>query len=474
MIAQMIVGRDEQLKRLRELYNQRDSSLVVIHGRRRIGKSFLVQHHLKDLHHFAFEGIEAQPARYQIQLLAKKLKLELAGLGLPAKAYRDWEDVLDLLTLYLKKMKGKRVVIFLDEYQWMTAGRSKLTALLKRYWDNDWRGFRLQLILCGSISSFMVKKVVKSKALYGRISAQLNIEQLAPIESSRFFRPSCAPLEIIKYLLVFGGVPKYLKEIDQSRSFEQNLVQVFFQKSSTYIDEYEKIFYSQFKEHQVYEHIVRELASGPLTLQQIASCVGMRSGGGLKSYLDNLERAQFVRAYCSSPERERTKSVRYKLVDPFLNFYFTFVFPNRNRILASSGAAALFNSISKNKLSIFLGLAFENFCNLFAIPIAEVMGFADEVLSWGPLWSKKQDGFQLDLVYFRDQKTLTICEIKYSEQEITPQVIPEVELRADKLRRLFPNYSIKKALITTIGQSKALKSSGYFDYAVSAREILGR
>jgi AAA+ ATPase superfamily predicted ATPase len=474
MAAETIVGRGEQLKRLKDLYNQRDPSLVVIYGRRRIGKSFLVQHHLKCGPYFAFEGIEAQPARYQIRLLAKKLRLELLDPTLAPKTYNDWEDILDLLTIYLKQQKGKKVIIFLDEYQWIAAGRSKLTALLKRYWDNDWRGFKLQLILCGSISSFMVSKVIKSKALYGRISAQFNIEQLSPAQSVCFFRSSCAPLEIIKYLLVFGGVPKYLKEIDQSRSFEQNLTEFFFQRSSAYIDEYEKIFYSQFKEHQIYEKIVSELCSGPLTLEQIGTRIGMRSGGGLKSYLDNLERAQFLRSFCSSPDRERTKLILYKLIDPFLNFYFSFVFPNRKRILSSSGAAALFNSITKNKLNIFLGLAFENFCNLFAIPLAQAMGFADEVQSWGPLWSKKPAGFQLDLVYFRDQKTLTICEIKYSEREITPQVIPEVEQRAEKLSRLFPSYSIKKALITPIGQSKALKSSEYFDYAITAREILGR
>ena len=191
----MIIGRSQELKFLSNLYQQPKSSIAVLYGRRRIGKSFLVDQHLINRPYFKFEGIENQSAAYQIQLLAaslvKKLSLPIA----PGKI-RTWEELLELLTTYIKAQGKKKVIIFFDEYQWMTAGRSKLTSLLKKYWDNDWKKYRVQLILCGSVSSYMLKSVIRSKALYGRIDAELNIEQLQPEDTSRFFKANRSSIEI--------------------------------------------------------------------------------------------------------------------------------------------------------------------------------------------------------------------------------------------------------------------------------------
>jgi AAA+ ATPase superfamily predicted ATPase len=471
----MFIGRDKYLETLDKLYVRPRSDLIVVYGRRRIGKSYLCQRHLKRHVGLSFEGVEAQSSTFQIKSIIGKLKIILSEYLQDHEIHYTWEGVLDLFTIYLREIEPKRKkIIFLDEYQWLASGRSVLTSLIKRYWDNEWKDLSVQLILCGSVSSFMVKKVIKSKALYGRIDSQLNIEALSPDSAAKFFKKDVSSTEILKYLLVFGGVPKYLIDLDLTLSFEQNLTNIFFNKDSSYVNEYEKIFYSQFKEHQVYERIVDALSLGPLTLGEISEKLSLPSGGGLKSYLVNLENAKFIVGYVLSPEKMKGKIISYKIVDPFLRFYLYFVRPNMKLIQASSSPKLAFNSITKGKLNTYLGLAFENYCNLYAMYIAGMLGFEEEVVSWGPIISRKSEVFQADLVYFRSTQIITLCELKFSNSEIAPSIIAEMEPRIDKLRKKFPNYSLQKALITTIGQSKALKASSYFDHSLVGKELLAR
>ena len=469
----MFIGRDKYLETLDKLYIRPRSDLIVVFGRRRIGKSFLCQRHLKRHLGLSFEGVEAQSSSFQIKSIIGKLKIILSEYLRGNEIRYTWEGVLDLFTIYLREIEPKKKkIIFLDEYQWLASGRSTLTSLIKRYWDNEWKDLSVQLILCGSVSSFMVKKVIKSKALYGRIDSQLNIDALFPDSAAKFFKKDVSSIEILKYLVVFGGVPKYLIDLDLTSSFEQNLANIFFNKDSSYVNEYEKIFYSQFKEHQVYERIVDALSLAPLTLGEISSKLSIPSGGGLKSYLVNLENAKFISGYLLSPENMKGKIISYKIVDPFLRFYLYFVRPNMKLIQSSSSPKLAFNSITKGRLNTYLGLAFENYCNLNAMYIANHLGFEEEVVSWGPIISRKSEVFQADLVYFRSTKIITLCELKFSDSEIAPSIISEIEPRIDKLRKKFPNYSIQKALITTIGQSKTLKASGYFDHSLIGRELL--
>ena len=468
----MLIGRTEELKILNQVREQEKSSLVVVYGRRRIGKSFLIERHVSQHSCLYFEGIEGQGSKYHIRMLSQQIKSNFKTSELLKKQYDSWEAVMELLTSYIKSRKNKKTIIFFDEYQWIASNRSRLTSIIKKYWDKEWKKMNVQLILCGSISSYMIKKVIKSKALYGRIDLELNIKQLAPKEASLFFSKSKSELEKFKYLLIFGGTPKYLEDINQSLSFEKNLARFFFDKNSGYVNEYEKIFYSQFKEHRVYENIIRLLAKEALTLDQISKKLSFSSGGGLKSYLDNLVKAQFIKDYYASPDKLKSKIITYKIIDPFLKFYMTFVFPHRNLILNAQEPLSLLRRITKNKLNIYLGHALENFSQLFALELAKLMDFEDEVISYGPFLKKSAQAFQIDLLYFRENKCFTICEIKYSDEMISPAVIPEVENKVYQLKQLYPNHSIQKALITIIGPSKALKESRYFDYILSGREIL--
>lgn len=469
-----IIGRSKEIQLLEKLAKEKKASLVVTYGRRRIGKSFLINSYLKDKINFSFEGVEQQSSLYQIHLIVEKLNEQVRGKFDINRNYNSWNGVLELLTLFIKDNQKTTPIVFLDEYQWLTAGRSRLTSLLKKYWDNDWKDQKIQLILCGSVSSYMIGKVIKSKALYGRISSQLNIEQLRPQESTYFFKNKISQLDILKYLIIFGGVPKYLSEINQKLSFEQNIADLLFNKNSVYLDEYEKIFYSQFKEHQIYEQIVKLISEEPMNLAKIAIKIKKKSGGGLASYLKNLERAQFIKGYYSSADNRSGKLITYKLIDPFLKFYFQFIYKNKELIISSRNPLETFRKITKDKFSNFMGIAFENLCNFFALDLAEIMGFSQKVISWGPFLGTKKANFQIDLIYFMQQGDIAICEIKYSKELINTSIIAEMETKVGKIKELYPHSTIHKVLITTIGVVKPLEISDYFDHVLTAKEIFKR
>lgn len=469
----MIIGRDKELITLDKSYRSKKSELVVVYGRRRIGKSTICNAHREKYPNFSFEGVEGYSSKQHIRFIADSLKLVLGEYIQETKPIDSWPAVLDLITLYLKKIHpSQKKILFFDEFQWLAAGRSTLPALIKRYWDNDWAKLKVQLILCGSVSSYMVKKVIKSKALYGRIDLQLNVKQLSPRESAKFFGKDVSSQEMLKHLVVFGGIPKYLADLDKSGSFQKNLTDIFFDKNSAYINEYEKIFYSQFKEYRTYEKIVTALSSGPLNHTAIAQKTGIKSGGGLKSYLQNLENAEFIGSYNLNPANKNGKVISYRITDPFLRFYFYYVKPNLALITSLSSPKVAFNNITKNNLAPFLGFAFENFCNVFALYIAARLDFEEEVTAWGPFVSRGENSFQIDLCYFRRGDIITICEAKYSENEIGPKVISEVEIKLGKLQQLYPHHTIQKMLLAAGKVSKALKSAEYFDHVFTGSDFL--
>ena len=167
----MFIGRKNELKLLEDAYATNKSCLAVIYGRRRIGKSSLVrQFSLNKPYFFSFEAVENEDTEGQIQHFTSLLKEQVNDSSLSNIKFKNWRDVFTYLTdKLIKRRSKKKLVIFLDEFQWMAAGRNKLVSLVKYFWDNRWKYNHVMLILCGSVASFMVKRVLTSKALYGQL-----------------------------------------------------------------------------------------------------------------------------------------------------------------------------------------------------------------------------------------------------------------------------------------------------------------
>ena len=467
----MFVGRTDEQNKLETAYNSKNSQLVVVYGRRRIGKSCLIAkfaEQKKDV--YCFEALEHESTSEQIKHFTSQLKTQLDDPLLASQSFTEWAQVFNFITeRLLKRTANTKLVLFFDELQWMAVGRGQLISLLKYYWDNQWKQYNVMLILCGSIASFMINKVLHSKALYGRVNVEMRVKGLSPQDSLLFFKGKRSQEEILKYLLIFGGVPKYLEEINLAQSFDQNIKSLCFTANAIMLSEVERIFYSQFKEARTYLRIVSLLKNGLYTLNEISQSLKIASGGGLREYLTNLELAEIIHSYIPYDKKTTTKFRKYTLADEFLKFYFKIVEPSLETI-NDGNYNRIFEQTTKDSLNIFLGFAFENFCIKNSASLASKMGFADQVIKATPYFGRTEHHFQIDLLYLRADKVITICEVKYHNQEIGTSIIPEMD-RKCSLIAAPRGYAVEKALISLYGPDKSLEQSKYFDHVLTLPAI---
>jgi len=469
----MFFGRKIEIGELENTFKTPGSELVVIYGRRRVGKSSLVKTFAENKEYFyEFEAVEGGNTQDQITHFIMTLLKQIDDPFLKNMSFTSWEEVFTYLTEKVVKRgsRKKKLILFFDEIQWMASTRSLLISLIKYYWDNHWKQNHIMLVLCGSIASFMIKKVVNSKALYGRIGLEINLKSLKPDEAVLFFPKRKSKEEILKYFLVFGTIPKYLEILQKNKPFDFNINSLCFSPHGVMFNELDRIFYNQFRESQVYLEIVRLAEKGLTNLENISKKIGIPSGGGLKRYVSNLEMAEILKAYIPYNKKLNSKTIKYSLSDEFLNFNFKFIEPNK-RIIKESSTKNLFENISKDNLKVWFGFAFEKFCIKHSDYLACKMGFADKVKIASPYFERGDNNFQIDLVYLRFDNVLTVCEIKYHNKKINRSIIPDVE-RKIKLLKIPKGFSVDTALISLYGPDKSLEESGFFNYYVTLDDII--
>ncbi|MBL4794137.1 MAG: AAA family ATPase [Pseudomonadales bacterium] len=467
----MFVGRSDEKHMLTSSYDSSKSELAIIYGRRRIGKSILIQNFVQDKPSLSFEALENERTQEQIQHFTTQLKQQLNSALFANLNFNNWEEAFSFLTEYSKTQEQK-LIIFFDEFQWMAAGRSKLVTLIKFYWDNQWKQQNIMLILCGSIASYMVNQVIKSKALYGRSSLEIKLDELSPNECFTLLKNKRSWEEVLQYMLILGGIPKYLEEIDTSKSLSQNMNALFFKRNSIFNNEFDKVFYAQFKAPQKYRKILSLLAKGPLTLDGVSINLKITSGGSLKSYLDHLELSGFVRSQVPFGKKSNSKLKIYKLSDPYIIFYFKYIEPNINSIEDNS-SRNLFKLLVEKHWQPWLGYRFESFCLKNHEHLARLMGFNEELISAAPYFEKhtlSASGFQIDLLFERADKTITLCEVKYRNQPLDASIIAEVEAKASKIH-VPRGYTLEKAIVSLYGVDEKTESSGYFHHIVKAADL---
>ncbi len=471
----LFVGRRQELKTLREFIDRPSTSrITAIYGRRRIGKTRLVKEAYPKSMLLSFEGLEGVSSSEQRKHFLKTLYAYSGKKEHSLVASSDWTDLLILLADYVADLE-KPVVVFFDEFQWMAAGRKELVSKLKYVWDNFFSGSKgVHLILCGSISSFLVKKVIRSKALYGRVD---KIVQLGPLDFGdirRGFFKNRSVLEALEYYLVMGGVPKYLEMFDARRSIALNLAELCFRPNGYFIGEFERLFASHFGKATHYRYIVEFLASRRFaTREEIAGHLKLKSGGRISELLENLILAGFIESYgpVHNPGSRRLR--RFRISDPYLRFFFSFIRPLEKRIAQTNAEVQLNHALPDSRYRVFLGLAFEHFCYQNAARLASKIGFGIVAYDYGAWFSRRDlaKGAQIDLLFRRADNVITLCEVKH-KKNVGLEVINEVEKKVDVLMTQ-TDQTIEKVLVSAYPPSKKVLNEGYFTRIITADDFVG-
>ncbi len=467
-------GRERELKLLQERLELKIASLIVIKGRRRIGKSRLAEEFSRPYRSITIEGLppreEAQSSEQQRLHFANSLERETGIAGLKTD---DWDDLFWYLA---EATKEGRVIIILDEINWMGTKDPTFLGKLKTAWDRYFKkNPQLILILSGSMSAWIEENILSSTGFFGRISLNLTLDELPLDECNHFWRPyekQVSSYEKFMILSITGGIPRYLEEIDPKLQAKEMIRRLCFRREGLLFIEFERIFADLFSRRApTYKKIVMKLAQGDADFQQLCETLNMEKGGGVTNYLQDLEETQYIRRYHSwnLEDGKLAKLSQYRLKDNYIRYYLKYIEPHAEAIKKGTiTTVPAWESI--------MALQFENLvCN----NCNSLYGLLDisknEIIQQGPYFqtaTKSRRGCQIDYLIQLKYNALYLCEIKYSSKPIGLKVIQEVQKKMQNLNLPRQQFSLRPVLIHVNGVSDAVRSSAFFTHIIDFSQLL--
>ncbi len=449
-----LVGRRHEQEILKEACDSREPELIAVYGRRRVGKTFLVRQFFGPAIVFELTGSHAGDMSTQLRAFATALTRATRSVA-PLAPPADWPDAFLQLEFYLKSIPKRRQakhVVFLDELPWLATRRSGFLEAFEHFW-NSWASTRsnLAVVICGSSASWMLNKVVKQRGgLHNRVTRRIRLEPFTLGETQEYLNARNVELDryqMVELYMAFGGVPLYLNQAKPGQSAAQCIDRACFTRDGLLRDEFLQLYTSLFEGAERHERIVRTLARKKRGLErnELLKAVNMPSGGTSTKILNELEESGFIMRTPRLGQKQR--DALYRLADEYSLFYLSWIESSHSRSMGMwqrKRAGARFRAWS--------GLAYENICLKHTAEIKQTLGIAgveSEEASWfhrpvGP----DDEGAQIDLVIDRADRSINLCEIKFSESEyvIDKAYGRKLEQKRDIFRRV---TRTKKALFLT-------------------------
>lgn len=476
MTMSPFIGREPEMERLKGLLSKRSASLIVVRGRRRIGKSRLLAEFGKEMKSFFFSGMPPV-LKMNAQLQREEFANQMERAGLLGVKPDDWGNLFWALSKYTEK--GKVLVVF-DEISWMGGKDPTFLGKLKTAWDMYFsKNPHLIMALCGSISSWIEENILSNTGFVGRITIDLVLEELPLNVCNAFWRPKekrIAAFEKFKLLSITGGVPRYLEEISPGLPAEKNIQNLCFSRGGLLVREFDEIFSDLFSRRSgSYKEIVTILADGPKELPEICKELKKSRGGLRNKYLDDLVKAGFVQRDFSwyIEKGKEGKLSQYRLSDNYLRFYLKYISRNLSKIEKGDFSTSLLTNLPG--WEGIMGLQFENLVVHNRKIIWKLLGISlEEVVMDGPFFqkpTKKQPGCQIDYMIQTRFQNLYLCEVKFSKNRIDKTVIEEMEEKRKRLK-LPRQFSIRPVLIHVNGIEDSVLEEGYFYKIIDFSQLL--
>lgn len=478
MISDLFVGRKDELERINALFHKSTSSLVVLKGRRRIGKSRLVHEFAKGRRFLKFSGVPPLndiTQQKQRDIFASQLRQQIPGPGLKAE---NWYELFVYLS---EQITSEQTVILLDEISWMGSKDPTFLGTLKNAWDMHFSQHpNLIVVICGSVSTWIQENIVKSTGFFGRISLLLHLEELSLKECSTYldqrgFRGSAH--EKMKLLSVLGGIPWYLEQIQPKIAADDNIRNLCFRKNALLVNEFDLIFHDLFaRRNETYKKIIEVLAKQNSGLQEIRDEIGFAKSGVLSDYIENLMEAGFVsRNYTwrLKTGEESSRVSHFRLSDNYIRFYIRYILPQLSKIERDE-----FSQTSPFLLSgwdSMMGLQFENLVLKNRRIVRDLLNIRPEtVVIDNPYFQRStsvHSGVQIDYLIQTRHNVLFVCEIKFSRREISKSVIADMQEKIKKLT-VPRGMAICPVLIHINGVEDSVIESGYFTDIIDFSSLL--
>lgn len=417
-----VIGREREMAELQQSLESDRSEFVIVYGRRRVGKTFLVDNFFNYEYDFSFVGGHRLTKQKQLRNFAKAIK-KYAHLSYQPK-FANWDDAFDALEELMEGLpENKRKVIFIDEMPWIDTPQSEFVDALETFW-NSWAARRRDILFVasGSSTSWMMDKLVENQGgLHGRITNNIYVRPFTLHEVELYMKSRGAAwdrYQLLQTYMVIGGIPFYYSLLNVKESLVQNIDRLFFRKNGELRTEFEELYSALFTNAEKYTNVVKVLNGKRegMTREEIEKATGMDKSV-LTTVLRNLERSDFILRY--SQYGNKSKGAIYRLVDFYTLFYYRFIH-NFN----AQDEEWWSHNFQSPSIESWQGFSFELLCLLHLTQIKKklgISGIATATSSWRYIPHKKKEenekiekGTQIDMLIDRGDRIINLCEMKFS------------------------------------------------------------
>jgi AAA+ ATPase superfamily predicted ATPase len=469
MIAEPLVGRHTEKQILEETFQSASSELVAIYGRRRVGKTFLVRSVFANEIIFEFSGSHNAPYKVQLEDFSRQLT-KISKSAVPLAVPSNWSNAFAMLETWLtSQIKEQKKVVFFDEFPWLDTARSNFLSAFSYFWNN-WgvRQKNLLVVICGSAASWMIKNVVNNKGgLHNRITQSIRLLPFNLSETEAYLKSRTVNLDryqVLQIYMAMGGIPFYLKNVRRGESAAQCIDRTCFTKDGPLRDEFDKLYSSLFDKADHHMKIVRALSrkGKGLTRNEIIQVCKLSSGGTATTILNELEESGFITSYI--PFEKAAKDAIYKLADEYSSFFLKYIEGHR-----STAANTWIRLSETSTWKSWSGIAFETICLKHIEQIKAGLGIAAVYTTqsvWRYTGGKDLPGAQIDLLIDRNDHSINICEMKYSDTEytVTKSYAEDLKRKRDVFKReTKTKKTVFITMITTFGVTSNMHSTGNVD-----------
>ncbi len=457
----IFIGRKKELKLLEELYNSQKFEMLILRGRIKVGKSYLLNHFSKKYqNNTVFFTADKSAEKSNVKSFCEELN-NVLKFGTFLNSFETWKDVFS----FFKDIELKqRLVIIIDEFTYLHSSNPAFDSILQNAIDRVLKQKNVFLILCGSEVSTIEDIIDDStKPLYGRKTAELKLEPFSYLEAKEFF-PKYSNEEALTVYSILGGTPLYLSLFDDSLSIRENIIKNCLSTTGYLFNEVENLLRMELKETSFYKNIMLAINSGASNLNTIRDKVGEDSAK-ISKYISVLINLGYIKKEIPCGEKDRIRNTLYSISDNYFAFYFAFIFKHRN-ILNGFISPEIFyeKEMTNEKLNAFIGKRFEDICKAYLkqqFYLGKMPFYPQEIGRWwgnNPILKKQEE---IDILALDDENAI-ICECKYTNEKFDLKQLKDLEQSALCINKENKSFIIfSKSGVTTKVEELIIDDSNY-------------
>ena len=473
-----MVGRGEPKETIQRLLTSTKSEFLAVTGRRRVGKTYLIDEMLGENYCFTLSGIQHGDMSVQLTNFANKLSSYYSDFDqIPS----NWQKAFQLLETFLRTLPRpySKYVLFFDELPWIATARSGFLQFLAHFW-NDYlsKNPYYLLVVCGSSPSWIIQKVINDPGgLHNRVTETIHLSPFNLTESQLFLMAKKIDLtdqEIVRYQMCLGGIPFYLDKIRRGESFAAAIERLCFAPTGSLRNEYRNLYRALFKNAELHEAIIEVLAQHPegITHAEILQNLNISMSGSYQRAVEELLASDFIIE--KIPFGRKKRGSIYQLVDAYSLFYHQFIKNNKKF------SAGMWQQLAQSQaFKIWSGYAFEMICHRHVDEIKRALGIAAVYTEFSSLRVRGDAeirGFQIDMIIDRRDDCINLCEVKYYRGPFT--ITKSYYSELIHKRESFRTYTgTKKQLFITLVTNHGVKENKYsreiVDSEISLRQLFG-